>query len=46
LEISGQLHALATGEIAPGAYWVGDWVDLRTDLGVVMKRKIPDDIGK
>jgi hypothetical protein len=28
-------------ERAPGTHWIGDWVDSRTVLNTVVKRKIP-----
>jgi hypothetical protein len=44
MEVSGQLHALAAlppRERAPDTHWVGGWVDPRTVLDAVVKRKIP-----
>jgi hypothetical protein len=39
--VSGQLHAPAAlpRESAPGTHWIGGWVDLRTGLNDVEKRK-------
>jgi hypothetical protein len=43
LELSGQLHAtdaLSPGEMAPGTRWIRRWVNPRTGLDDVEKRKI------
>jgi hypothetical protein len=37
--VTGQLHALIR-ERAPGAHWIGGWVDPRASLVTVEKRKI------
>jgi hypothetical protein len=42
MEVSGQLHALATllpVEIAPGNHWMGGWVGPRPGLDAMEKRK-------
>jgi hypothetical protein len=42
LEMSGQLHAPARftlGERAPGTHWIGGWVDARTGLDDLERRK-------
>jgi hypothetical protein len=39
MEVLG-LSALTTREAAPGIHFVGGWVDPRTGLDVVVKRKI------
>jgi len=41
MEVSGHLHifaALIQGK-SPDDHWIRSWVDLRTDLDVVAKRK-------
>jgi hypothetical protein len=39
MEVNGQLHASA-GERATGTYRIGSWVDSRSGLDAVEKRKI------
>jgi len=40
MEVSGQLHALATLSRGkdPGIHWIGGWVDPRAGLDVAEKR--------
>jgi hypothetical protein len=38
MKVSGQLHA---PDRVPCTYWIGNWVDLRSGLDAVVKRKIP-----
>jgi hypothetical protein len=40
MEKSGQLHATAARERAPGAHWIGGWVGPRFGLDIEEKRKI------
>jgi hypothetical protein len=42
MEVSGQLHVpsdLSLGKTAPSSHWIGGWVDPRTALDAVGKRK-------
>jgi hypothetical protein len=38
--VSFTLQLLYPREKAPGNHWIGDWVELRTSLNAVQKRKI------
>jgi hypothetical protein len=42
MEVSGQLHipVTKTKERAPGTHWIGGWVDPRTVLDALVKRKV------
>jgi hypothetical protein len=37
MDVNGQLHAPAA--LAPGIYWIGDWVGPRAGPDTVVKRK-------
>jgi len=42
MEVIGQLHApadLPPRERAPGNHWIGDWMDPRTGLNAVVRKK-------
>jgi hypothetical protein len=43
MEVSGQLHALATLTLGKNSstYWTEGWVDPRACLDTMVKRKIP-----